>query len=377
MPHFVIQGPSQTMKLKKPDYLLLSITAILMFFGLVMINSSGIVFSLERFGEPYFFLRRQFISLCVGLTLAYIAYKLDYKIWKKLAPWLILTNLILLALVFVPPLGYGPGDTKRWLNLGFASIQPSEFLKLSVIIYLSALWGKESTKKEETQESLNKFTTLISLLAIIGLFLIKQPDMGTFGIIVLMGISIFFLSGAKIQYIVLLGAGGIISFFLLLKTASYRVNRWITFLHPEIDPQGIGYQINQALLALGSGGLFGLGLSQSRQKYNFLPEPITDSITAIIGEELGYIGLLFLIFLFVALIMRALKISKNAPDNFAQILAGGIIIMISVQTFIHLGAVSGMLPMTGVPLPFISYGGSALIVNLIGIGLLLNISKYT
>lgn len=365
------------MKIKKPDYLLLLIAAILVFFGLVMINSSGIVFSLEKFQEPYFFLKRQFISLCAGLFLAYIAYKLDYRIWRKLAPWLILTNLILLALVFIPHLGYGPGDTKRWLNLGFASIQPSEFLKLSVIIYLSALWAKESVKKEEKNESLNKFITLIGLLVIIGLFLINQPDMGTFGIIVLMGISIFFLSGAKIQYIIFLGIGGVISFFLLLKTASYRVNRWITFLHPEIDPQGIGYQINQALLALGSGGLFGLGLSQSRQKYNFLPEPITDSITAIIGEELGYIGLLFLIFLFVALIARALKISKNAPDNFAQILAGGIIIMISAQTFVHLGAISGMLPMTGVPLPFISYGGSALIVNLIGIGLLLNISRYT
>lgn len=358
------------------DYILFIIIIILIIYGLMMITSGGIVISLEKFKDPYYFFKKQIVNLLIGILLAYIAYKIPYRSWRRLALPLFVINLIFLGLVLAPSIGHGPGATKRWIDIGSISFQPSEFLKLSLIIYLAAIWSSKSRATEAVRNE-NEFLPFLTVMIIAGGLIIAEPDVGTFSITAAIATVMFFLSGAKMRYILFILLGGAGAFFTLIKTASYRTNRWISFLHPELDPQGIGYQINQALMAMGAGGLFGLGLGQSRQKYNFLPEPVTDSITAIIGEELGYIGLMTLIFLFFLFVWRGLIIYKKAPDAFGQLLASGIAALILVQTMIHFGAVSGFLPLTGVPLPFISYGGSALITNLIACGILLNISKNT
>lgn len=370
------------MKKSEPDYILLFAVAALAAVGLIMLASAGVVVSLQGFSDPYYFFKKQLLSLLVGLILAYIAYRLPYQTWLRWSLPIFIGSIILLLLVFVPGLGYGAGEARRWLHLGFTSLQPGELLKLSFVIYLAALFSNKrgrSNKPEENEfaGSGNGFLYFLFLLTLIGGLMTTQPDVGTFGVIAGAASLLYFLAGANISHLGILLVGGLAALSFLIKSAVYRANRWITFLHPEIDPQGIGYQINQALLALGSGGLFGRGLGQSKQKYNFLPEPITDSISAIIGEELGYIGLILIISLFLTVILRAFKIYKNTPNDFARLLAGGIACLIFVQAFVHLGAASGFLPMTGVPLPFISYGGSSLIVNLIGIGILLNISKST
>lgn len=362
------------MKNNKPDYILLTVISILIFYGLIMVASGGIVISLQNFANPYYFFKKQLISLLIGIFLAYVAYKIPHRKWRVLSLPLFVINLILLALVLVPHLGFGPGDTKRWLDVGPISFQPSEFLKLSLIIYLAAIWSNKSRDTEIARYE-NEFLPFIAIMIIIVGLMVAEPDIGTLVILSTIATLMFFLSGARMRYIFLIITVAIGAFIVLLKTAAYRANRWTVFLHPELDIKGIGYQINQALLAMGAGGIFGAGLGQSKQKYNFLPEPITDSIAAIIGEELGYIGLVVLIGLFLLIIWRALYIYRKTSDNFAKLLVSGIIILITSQAIIHFSAISGLMPLTGVPLPFISYGGSSLIVNLIAIGILLNISK--
>lgn len=359
------------MKTAQPDYILLFAAIILIAFGLIMITSASVIISYEKFHNSYYFLQRQGLNLLIGLALGYLAFKIPYKNWSRLSLPLFLLNIGLILLAFIPY--FSLGETKRWLNLGPISFQPSEFLKLTLILYLASWWaGNGKNKIKNFSEG---FLPFLMTVGILGLIIIKQPDAGTAGVILLISLSLYFLAGGSLKYISLMIAGSIAAFIAVLKTASYRMNRWISFVNPELDPQGIGYQINQAALALGSGGLFGLGLGQSRQKYNFLPAPITDSIVAIIGEELGYFGLIFLITLLLVIIIRGFKICRRAPDDFGKLLAGGIIFLIAFQTIIHLMSISGLSPLTGVPMPFVSYGGSALIVNLIGIGILLNISK--
>jgi cell division protein FtsW len=217
----------------------------------------------------------------------------------------------------------------------------------------------------------------LAIVGIVSFLLIKQPDMGTLGVMILISLSIFFLSGAKLSHLASLGIAGALALFVLIKTESYRMDRLTVFLHPELDPRGIGYQINQALLAIGSGGIFGLGLGHSLQKFNYLPEPVGDSIFAIIGEELGMVGAMFLVILFVFFAIRGLRIAKNAPDRFSKLVACGIVSWIIFQAFINIAAICGLIPLTGIPLPFISYGGTSIIFLMVGVGILLNISKYS
>lgn len=363
------------MKSHQPDYILMFITFALVIYGLVMIASAGFVMSQDNFGESYYYFRHQlFYGVLVGLFFWIIFQKIDYRILKKLAvPGFILT-ILLLILVFVPGLSYSYGGAERWIKLGSISIQPSEICKLTFILYL-ALW------LEKRGRTLTNFQTgfipFVFLIGSVGFLLILQPDVSTLGIICLTALAIYFLAGAKLSHIGFLILAGIGALIALIKAAPYRINRLTVFLHPEVDPQGIGYQINQALLAIGSGGILGFGLGHSRQKYNYLPETISDSIFAIISEELGLIGALVLIALFVILALRGFKIAKNAPDNFGKLVAGGITFWIVFQAFMNIMAISGLIPLTGIPLPFISYGGSALVVSFIAMGILLNISKYT
>jgi cell division protein FtsW len=344
-------------------------------FGLLMITSASAIYATLRFDDQYFFLKQQAILAFVGILFLGIFAKIDYHIWKRWSVVGFIGSLLALGLVFVPGIGTSAYGATRWLDLGFISFQPSEMAKLAVIVYLSA-WLSSKNQKQvgNVLEGLIPFVIILSL---IGFFIFKQPNVGTLMLIVAISFVIFFSAGAQISHIfTITGLTGLL-FFILIKTASYRWDRFITFLNPANDPQGKGYQIQQALIAIGSGGFFGVGLGQSRQKFNYLPEPVGDSIFAIISEELGFIGALFTLILFAFLIVRGLLIAKNAPDEFGKLLAIGITSWIGLQAIFNISAISGLMPLTGIPLPFISYGGTSLIFSLIAMGILLNISSQT
>ncbi|KKP79929.1 MAG: cell division protein FtsW [Candidatus Moranbacteria bacterium RIFOXYA12_FULL_35_19] len=356
------------------DKKLLYTILTLLIFGLVMIASAGISYSRSRFGDPYYFFKHQlFYGAIPGIIVLYITQKINYNFWKKISLPFFILSVVFLILVFVPEFGSKVYGASRWLKLGIFSFQPSEMLKLSIIIYLAAWLESRSEKVKDFYEGLIPFLIIIGLISFL---LIKQPDVGTLGVIILISISIFFVSGAKISHMLLMGVSGIAILGMIIKMEAYRMDRFLVFLHPELDPQGIGYQINQALLAIGTGGFFGVGLGHSLQKFNYLPEPVGDSIFAIIAEETGWLGASLLIFIFVYLSIRGLKIAKKAPDNFSKFIAVGIIAWIVFQAFINIAAISGLIPLTGIPLPFISYGGTSLIFLMAGAGIILNISKY-
>lgn len=359
----------------KADRALLYSVFGLIIFGLVMIASAGIGYSLTRFGDEYHFFKRQLLfGVLPGLLIMSIVRNIDYKIWRKLSFPFFVASIIFLIMVFIPGIGSKIYGANRWIQLGFFSFQPAEMLKLSLILYLAAWLESRQERLKDFYEGLVPFLMIVALVSFL---LVKQPDIGTLGITILIAMSIFFVSGARISHILLMGGAGVASLFALIKMESYRMDRFLVFLHPELDPRGIGYQINQALLAIGSGGIFGIGLGHGLQKFNYLPEPVGDSIFAIIGEELGLFGEFILIALFVMLAMRGLRIAKHAPDIFGRLTAVGIVSWIIFQAFINIAAISGLIPLTGVPLPFISYGGTSIVFLLTGIGILLNISKQT
>ncbi|MEI7425311.1 MAG: putative lipid II flippase FtsW [Candidatus Moraniibacteriota bacterium] len=354
---------------------LLFITSLLVIFGLAMIASAGIAYSRSRFGDSYYFFKHQlFYGVLPGLFILYVTQKINYNFWRKIAFPFFILSIFLLILVFVPGVGSKVYGASRWLQLGPFSFQPSEMLKLAIIIYLSAWLESRAEKVKDFYEGLLPF---LAVVGVVSFLLEKQPDMGTLGVIIFIAMSIFFISGARLSHMFMIAGSGFAALALLIKFESYRMDRFLVFLHPELDPRGIGYQINQALLAIGSGGIFGVGLGHSMQKFNYLPEPVGDSIFAIIGEELGLIGVLILVFLFLALAMIGFRIAKNAPDRFSQLTAVGITCWITFQALINISAISGIIPLTGIPLPFISYGGTSLIFLMAGIGVLLNISKQT
>ncbi len=362
------------MKSGKPDKILLFCIFTLIAFGLIMIASAGVAYSQARFGDQYYFFKRQLVyGILPGMLIFYFFQKINYTYWKKVAVPFFLVSLVFLVLVFIPDVGLNMYGANRWIQLGPISFQPSEMAKLAVILYLAS-W-MQSKGRRKIEDFFEGFLPFLGILALIAFLLIKQPDMGTLGIISLVMLSIYFSAGAKISHLLGLIILGMLSTAILIRIESYRLSRFLIFLNPELDPQGIGYQINQALLAIGSGGIFGLGLGHSRQKFNYLPEPVGDSIFAVIGEELGMLGAMALIVIFLLLFFRGIKIAKNAPDDFGKLIGIGISSWIILQTFINISAITSLIPLTGVPLPFISYGGTSLVFLLAGMGILLNISK--
>ncbi len=343
--------------------------------GLIMIASAGVVYGRVRFGDDYYFLKQQLFGLGVGLLFLYILQKIDYHIWQRFVVPIFIVAIALLVLVFIPGFGTTVYGAARWVELGPLSFQPSEVMKFAIILYLSAwLSSKGRAKASDFFEGLVPF---LALLSVVGFLIIKQPDTGTLGLIFLISLAIFFASGASIVHIFSLFAGGLFALFILIKIAPYRMQRFLVFMNPDHDPMGFGYQMTQALLAIGSGGIFGVGLGQSRQKFNYLPEPVTDSIFAVLGEELGMIGATVVVGLFLFLAWRGVRIALRAPDEFGRLLAVGIVSWIVFQAFINISAITGLIPLTGIPLPFISYGGTSLAVLLAAVGILLNISKHS
>lgn len=335
-------------------------------FGIVAVFNSSVVSAYRDFGDQYHYVKDQALYLVVGVVLMFLVASIDYHRWYKLAIPLLVTTLILLLVVFIPGIGVTALGAKRWVNFGFFILQPTELAKLALVIYLSAWF----TFKERGR----LFPFLIFLSMVVGL-IILQPDLGTAVIITAIAGVLYFISGVPLTHVFVLIPLVIIGIGFLAIAAPYRLIRITTYLNPDVDPLGSSYHIRQILLALGSGGLFGLGLGKSRQKYEYLPEANTDSIFAIIAEEIGFFGSLLLILGFVLVIYRAYIISRRAPDRFGQLLSMGICIWFAFQTIINLSSMVALLPLTGVPLPLISYGGSSLISLLIGFGILLNIGR--
>jgi len=364
------------MKTHQPDYPLIFIIFFLIVLGLVILSSASVVLSQDISGQSYYYLSHQLIyGLGIGIIAFLIAQRIPYHYWQKVAFPLIILGIVLLVLALIPQLSFSHGGAKRWISFGFFQIQPFEFVKISFILYLSALLSRKGDKDQVLKQSLIPF---LIFTGIISFLVMLQPNMSAMIMIALLASLLYFLAGTNIFLIISIIFGlGIVGFFALIKTAPYRMDRLNVFLHPEIDPQGIGYQINQALLAIGSGGLFGLGLGHSIQKWKYLPEAIGDSIFAIIAEEFGLIGAGVIIILFVVIAWRGLRIAKNAPDKFGFLVASGITGWFFFQAFINMAAISGLMPLTGMPLPFVSYGGSAMVASLVAVGILINISKYT
>ena len=349
------------------------LTFTLVIFGLIMLASASAPVGYANFGDTYYFIKKQILlGLIPGIIFFIIAGHLNFQIWKKLS-WLIyFFALVLLILVFVPGIGMVINGSRSWINvLGF-SFQPSEFAKLAIVIILAMLLS--------AKENLQDWKTgLLPVLAIVAPFflIIAAQDVGTLSILIVTVFLMLYLAGVKKSHLLIIGLAGAVIFAGLLLLRPYRVQRLTTFLHPELDPQGIGYQINQAYLATGSGGVFGLGLGNSRQKYQYLPEVQADSIFAVIAEEMGFIISAGLVVLIAFLGFRGLKIAKGAPDQFGRLLASGIMIWFLWQSYLNISAIIGLLPLTGVPLPFISHGGSALLVVLTAFGIVANISKQS
>jgi cell division protein FtsW len=363
------------MKGHKPDYVLIVTVFALVIVGLIMLSSASAVLSYEKFGNNYYYFIHQLIyGALFGFFAFLITSRIDYHYWKKFAAFLLILTLVLLVMVFIPGLGFKHGGAHRWILIGGWTFQPAELAKLTFLLYLATWFDK---RQKGVKDWHSGFLPFITILAIIGLLIVLQPNIGTMSIIMLSAITVYFVAGANISHLALLGLGGFGLFLLLVKIAPYRMARLTVFLNPELDPQGIGYQINQALLAIGSGGLFGRGLGKSIQKYNYLPEAYGDSIFAIIAEELGFIRVLILIALFLILAIKGFLIAKRAPDLFGKLVATGVTSWISFQAFINIAAMVNLVPLTGIPLPFISYGGSALLFSLTAIGILTNISKQT
>lgn len=346
--------------------LLISIL-ILVIFGLIMVYDASVVQGLKDFKDSFHYIRQQLIWAGLGIVSMIFFARFDYKNFRVYSLPLILSSLLLLIAVFIPGFGVSGGGAHRWLRLGPITIQPAEIIKLTGVIFLSAVFEKKAR--------LLPFLILVAAVTIITAIL--QRDLGSTLVFVVTATLLYFASGAPFWHFLLSLPFGAITLVILIFTSSYRSKRILAFLDPFSDPQGFTYHISQVLIALGSGGLLGLGLGHSRQKFEYIPEVATDSIFGIIGEELGFVGASLLILLFVIAVMRGFKIAQNCQDGFGKILALGFTCWLGIQTVINLSSMTALLPLTGVPLPFISYGGSALVANLTAVGILLNISKQT
>ena len=355
--------------MKKIDKLLLISVIILSLFGLLMIYSSSNIWATYKFNDPYKYLKSQGIFLIIGYFLMCFISKIPFNIYKKYSNKILLVCIILLILVLIPGIGTIRNGSRSWFGIGPLGIQPSEFAKLGLIIFTSKYLSNNKIKDIKT----SVLPILMVVILIFGLIML-QPDFGTGIIIVVSIISLLFVSGVNMNFFIKMGLLGLIGIVVLVIIAPYRMARITSFLNPWSDPLGSGFQIIQSLYAIGPGGLLGMGLGNSIQKHFYLPEPQTDFIFSIISEELGFAGVIIVVSLFITIIYRGLKISIKQEDKFAKYLSYGITFSIAFQTILNLMVVVGLIPVTGVTLPFLSYGGSSLLISMIEIGILLNIS---
>ena len=333
--------------------------------SLGLLSKQAIKYSNVAFSQTFF-------GLFLGLVACFIISHIDYKLYRTYSVLLFIISIIATVAVFIPGIGISHGGASRWINLFGQSFQSSELLKIGFIIFFSAWIAKVKDKAGTFKHG---FLPLLILSGIVGLILLKQPDTDTFLIVIFAGLAIFLAGGGRWKYVFISGLMGILLLAFIAFTEPYIMSRIKTFLHPSENALGSGYQIQQSLIAIGSGGVSGRGFGQSIQKFNFLPEPIGDSIFAVAGEEFGFLGTVGIIILFLFFAFRGLKIASQIQDSFGRLMVVGIVIMIVSQAFVNIGAMVGILPLSGITLPFVSHGGTALFMTVAEVGIVLNISK--
>ena len=358
----------------EPDRTFMITIGILVVFGLMMLSSASAVVSYAEFGSSYYYFTHQLIGLFVGIFAFWFLSKVDYHVWRKYAIFFLLASIGVLTLVFIPGLSAEHGTSQSWITLGGFSLQPSELVKVFFLIYLAAWLERRGGYLEKVGEGIGPF---LIILGIIALLMLLQPDLGTLFIIAASSLMVYFVGGGKIFHLVVLSIFGILIFTLLLNLYSYQMDRVQCWQDPQMGHREECYQVNQSMIAVGSGGLLGKGIGQSKQKYMYLPEVISDSIFAVIAEEIGFIFSSLVIFLYILLFYRGVAIAKKAPDIFGKLLTFGVVSWMMIQVILNIGGMINLIPMTGVPLPLVSYGGSAMVATLAGLGIVVNISKQT
>ncbi|TET41542.1 MAG: putative lipid II flippase FtsW [Elusimicrobia bacterium] len=369
-PRYKLKKGLYTPEYHRGDIFLLSVVLFLVFIGVVMVFSASAIVSHEKFDTSYLFLIKQIIWTVMGVFLMLVLARIDYNKLQKFSRPLMVFSFSLLVLVLL----IESGEIKRWLKFGMVNFQPSEMAKICLILYIADVLDRKGSKLQDFKKG------LLPILAVAGIFLIliyAEPDLGTAVILGLVVLAMLFMGGVRLFHLLSLVLASIPLLYFAVFHVAYRRERILTFINPWADAQRIGYQIVQALLALGSGGFFGKGLGASRAKLFFLPEPYTDFIFSIIGEELGFLGASLIIFLFVIIAWRGLYIATRAPNQFGNLLAAGITFLITFQAVLNISIVTACLPTKGITLPFLSYGGSSLVFSLAGVGILLNISRQT
>lgn len=358
---------------KYNDFILIFLTLILIVFGVIMVFSASYYSALSKYGDAYHFLIRDGVLAAAGIAVMLVVSRIPYRLLRKFAFPCLAAVIVMLLLLFTP-LGNTVNGATRWLDLKVITIMPGELAKLAVILFTASYLTNGRDKLKKTGSVL----WLMLVGGLVAGLIMLQPNMSTAVTVVLIMGSIMFVEGLSWKWIgALMGLGSAAGIGIIIKEGGYKLQRVTSFLHPFDDPMGDGYQVVQGLLAMGSGGLFGVGLGRSMQKNLYLPEPQNDFILAIIGEELGFIGVAFLMVVYMLLIWRCIKISLNAPDRFSMLLGSGVTAMIAIQVLFNIAIVTSSMPPTGVILPFISYGGNAMLVCCAGIGILLNISHYS
>ncbi len=353
-------------------YLLWTILLILA-AGLLSLSSASAVLSFQRYGNNYYYLLRQVAFGAVpGLIFMYLFSRMDYHKWQRLAPLMVFAGIGMLIAVLIPGIGFEVGGASRWINFGSFLFQPAEFVKLAMILYLASWYDK---RQHHVDDLYYGFLPSLAIAGVVAGLIILEPDIGTMLVLASIAATMFFVGGVKLRYIAATAASGLVVLWILVKAAPYRAQRFLAFMDPSVDARGISYQINQALLAIGSGGLWGVGFGRSVQKYSYLPEPMGDSIFAIMSEELGFFRVSIVLLAFLFLAWRGVKIARTAPDTFGRLVAAGITAWVVLQAAINIGGITGMIPLTGIPLTFISYGSTSLAISLAAIGILLNISR--
>lgn len=356
-----------------PDIALFITFFVLIGIGIAMSYSASAVFAHKAFGDSFYFLKKQLLWFGIGFIVFLFFLEFDYRHYRKFTKILLLLSCLMLLILLIPGIGHIAKGSSRWIKLGPFGFQPSEFVKIAIVIYLAKVF---SASKERIENPLFQLLIPMIILGVIFMLILMQPDFGTAVDLLFVSVAVLFISGFSLFYILSLFLLSIPAFYLLVYQVDYRRKRIFAYLDPWADRYGIGYHIIQSFIAFKKGGFLGVGLGNGTQKISRLPEPHNDFIFAVIAEEAGLLGTVFVVLLYCVLFWRGIQIAINSTDDFGRLLAVGITLMIVIQGFINIGVVSGSLPTTGIPLPFISYGGSSLLSSMVGMGILLNISRY-
>ncbi|MGH2694011.1 MAG: putative lipid II flippase FtsW [Actinomycetota bacterium] len=352
---------------------LIAATCALLLLGLIMILSASSVSSFATYGSSFLFFKKQLMWAAVGLVAFFAFAHLDYRRLRGVSFLFLAAAVALLVAVLVPGVGVSSGGSARWLGLGPVSFQPSEFTKLALLLFAADVFARK--RERSFRESSHTLLPMIPVIGVLGVLVVMQPDLGTALLLGAIGIGMLFVAGAPVRYVAPIAISGAALALIAAMAEPYRRARIFAFLNPWADPLNSGYQTIQSLIALGSGGWFGVGLGASRQKWSYIPNAHTDFIFAILGEEMGLFGTLIVVGMFVFIAYLGIRTARRAPDRFGTLVAAGITIWISIQALVNIGAVTSSLPITGIPLPFVSFGGSSLVVSLIAMGILVSIAR--